>query len=253
MRTFCLLLKRDMLLIKANVMKRMLIVFFVSFVLNVLSAMRGNTTFLVYSLAGVDALSLKNNPAAFPIFWILIQMSGILVSYDFVKDDLFEYATNIIPKIGRRRLFWESKMMAGVVISGMLTFLYFVSCTFAEVCFLHLFKQGIMDWRIYVASFVRMFIGIFIGYCLYQVISILCKEVIGVLVVLVFFCFGITSESSWIPLNHMMLMRSLYFNEMGSTTVQQNIIFYISVIVVLFLAGIWVINSVDIFSRKDDE
>lgn len=239
------------MLIKMNMMKRIGILFGISLLVNLLSVLQGQKRVLAESLIGVEAAALRENPLAFPVGWILILISGILVSFDFVREDFYEYSSNILVKV-RKQYFWVSKMLSGALLSLLLVVLYGVSYGAAGWLCASLSGETLTEipWQ---GICPYLFCGIFSGYCIFQLTALFFKEIAGALIVLGCFTLGMTSDAFGYPINHLMAVRSLELNPLGVSTFAENMLFEGAVIAAVILAGFAVIGRIDVFSRKESE
>lgn len=246
------LLRRDLMLIKMNMVKRVGILFLVSLTVNLLSVLQGQAWFLQESLMGIEAAIFRENPLSFPAGWMLISISGILISFDFVRSDLYEHCAGIIVRV-KRSYFWLSKVLAGLILSMALLVLY--TLTYGAADLLYFFQQE--KWLIGAGQWCRicpyLLGGIFFGYCVFQLTVMVFREAVGIIATLVCFCAGLASESLCYPVNHMMAARSLMFNPLGSASPGASLLYVCGMILFMSFAGAALIGRIDVFSRKESE
>lgn len=252
MKTCLILLRRDLRLLKMNMLKRVGVLFAVSLAVSLLSTIQGQRWILMDSLTGIEAAVFRENPLAFPAGWALIAISGVLVAFDFVRADFYEYSSNILVRV-RKRYYWLSKMMAGAVLSLFLVLLYALVYGVANLLYTTLNGESLLTFAQWRGISPYIFIGIYFGYCIFQLMALLFKEVVGVLVVLACFTLGMASDSFWFPVNHLMAIRSLEMNPLGVAGLGQNLLFIGVIIAAAILAGGMLIERIDIFSRKEND
>lgn len=252
MKTCLVLLRRDLMLIKMNMMKRIGIVFGVSLLINLLSVLQEQKWILTEGLTGVEAAVFRENPMSFPVCWMLISISGILISFDFVRPDFYEYSSNILVRV-RKKYFWLSKVLAGALLSLLLVLLFIVTYGAAGFLYSSVYGEPLLEpyqWR---GVLPYLFCGIFSGYCIFQLVALFFKEAAGMIIVLAYLILGMSSDGFWYPVNHLMAVRSLEMNPLGVGTFTENMIFNGVIIAAVIITGIAVIDRIDVFSRKEFE
>lgn len=252
MAHFFVLLKRDLMLMKINMVRRIFALIGLSLLLNMIIVIRGDETMLLRSIMGIDASFFRENPMTFPVSWLIMTISGILVSFDFVREDFYEYASSIIVRT-KRRYFWMSKMVVGLILSIGLAVLYFISFTLANEMFLCIEGNNFMDFRKVPEIYTCIFVGIFTAYSIFQLFALLFGEGIGVFITLISFVLGLGTDSKWCLINHIMPVRvlGLYNGDFLSVT-KSFFVVGILLFVVTLLGGI-ITEKMDVFSRKGNE
>ena len=183
MKTCLVLLRRDLMLIKMNMLKRIGILFGVSLVVSMLSTMQGQKWILMDSLMGIEAAVFRENPLAFPAGWALLSLSGLFISFDFVRMDFYEYSSNILVRV-RKRYFWLSKMLVGAILSVGLVLLYAFVYGVSGLLYAALNGEKLMEISQWCRICPYLFFSIFLGYCVFQLAALFFKEVVGAMVVL---------------------------------------------------------------------
>jgi len=252
MKNCMVLLRRDLMLIKMNMMKRIGIVFGCSLLINLLSVLQGQKWILIEGLMGVEAAAFRENHLAFPVYWMLVSLSGILVSFDFVRPDFYEYSSNILVRV-RKKYFWLSKVLAGALLSLLLAALFMVTYGAAGFLFSSMYGEPLLELYQWRGVLPYLFCGIFSGYCIFQMMALFFKEAAGMIVVLIYLVLGISSEGFWYPVNHLMAVRALEINPLGTGTFGENMIFNGVIIAAAVIIGFVVIDRIDVFSRKEFE
>ncbi|MFQ9892641.1 MAG: hypothetical protein ACLRWH_05650 [Emergencia sp.] len=252
MKTCLFLLRRDLMLIKMNMLKRIGILFGMSLAMSLLSGIQGQKWLLVDSLVGIEASTFQENPFSFPVGWMLISISGILISFDFVRMDFYEYSSNILVRV-RKKHFWLSKMLAGAFLSLCLVLLYAFVYGVSGLLYAALNGEKLMEISQWCRICPYLFFSIFLGYCVFQLAALFFKEVVGAMVVLIGFTLGMGSDAYWFPVNHLMAVRSLEINPLGTATLLENLIFVGAVIAAAIFIGAISIDRIDVFSRKESD
>lgn len=252
MTHFFVLLKRDLILMKMNIVKRIFTLIGLSLLLNMIIVIRGDETVLLRSIMGIDASCFRENPMTFPVSWLIMTISGVLVSFDFVKEDFYEYASSIIVRT-KRRYFWMSKMIVGVILSIGLALLYFVSFALATEFFLRVEGNIFIDCRENPEICICVFLGIFTAYSIFQLFALLFGECVGVLIVLMSFVLGLGTDSKWYLINHIMPVRVLGMYNADFLSVIKSLFFVGILLFVVTLLGGIITEKTDVFSRKGNE
>lgn len=251
MKIYWAIFRRDLMLIKMNLCKRMEILFALTLLISLLTALQGQKWVLTDSLTGIESAVFRENPLSFPAGWILISLSAVLVSFDFVREDFYEYSSNILVRVGKR-YFWLSKIFTGTLLSILLVLLYGIVFAVTDFLFVSLHGEGLMDFALQCSVYPYLFCSMFLGYCLFQLIALFFRQAAGVIIVLVCFTLGMTSNSYWYPINHLMAIRSLELNPLGVSTLAENLLFIGAVTVTVIFAGFLAIDRIDVFSRKEN-
>ena len=254
MKEFLVLLKRDLLLIKMHCRKRMLMVLFVSAALNLLYCVIGEPELVRRSLIGVDAFSLAENPGIFPVHWILLQLSGVFILYDFVRTDFYEHACGILVRLEKRKRFGQSKFAAGMCVCLVMALLH--GCVYAGTGLLWTQmaegKNAGLRISLYLMSSVFLFMGMTIACSIFQTVSLWLNEGIGVAAAICVLCAGMTGVSPWFPVNQVMPVRSRMLDLSGDVCFWQSAAGFGVLLACLLVCMSVFVSTADVYGKEGE-
>lgn len=254
MQELLLLLKRDTLLIKMSSGKRLIYVSLVSLLLNALYYFNDTPSLIRRSLLGVDAPSILENPLMFPVHWLLLQLSGIFVLYDFFRRDFYENASCVLVRLEKRGRFGQSKLTAGAIVCLLLTVIH--GCIYVGIGILLPQTPDPEEQKLTTGacllSMLFLFFGMFTAYCIFQLAALLSNTGIGMIAALLFLCMGITSESACFPINHIMPIRSRMIDPAGTSAFWQSALSAVLLLIILFIAVRAAVSKLDVYGNEGE-
>ncbi|MGJ8729490.1 hypothetical protein ACRW9N_03370 [Listeria aquatica] len=196
---------------------------------------------------GVTVEVIRDHALLFPYTWFFLLVLPVVISFDFVRADLFGGASHILAK-SSRKIYWLSKCVVLVLMNCGICLGYLgIIAGFG-------YFMGLDDFSLERIVFVLAFLwlGMTISCLIFSLLSLFVREITGIMFTMILVCSGLRSTNLIFPTGHFMWIRHSEFTRFAISD-SITVIYGICLLGIILIMGLIGIDRIDILTAKSEE